>query len=390
MVQATSGLCAFLSRYSLPIQLWIAPKASESLLPALQEYFSEEAIIQQIPNHTVLLKGPAILLLTRQDIWGPQQAALHQYLSLALPGRPVVYGGSRDKDLLLAAINAWRAIRIVPELTPIEELVDAIRKAHDALQMEYVLHFAVEELVNENNRLEIYVNELQELRQRLLHTERLATIGKISGTLMQRVKENLCRFEALEKVARQLEKDSTLEELLSASLDSIHSIEKLLSEMVALAEGRNEQYNLEEDDLGALIQRAVALSRYDPLAKNRELLCHCTNGIRVRFDKYRFIPVIINLLRNAFQATGTGAIVEVKVYSDGKQAFVDVTDNGCGIPQEIQRQIFSPFFSTKKEQGMGLGLRLSQMTVESHGGTIQCLSTPGVGTCFRLQLPLSN
>ncbi|MEW5860741.1 MAG: ATP-binding protein, partial [Cyanobacteriota bacterium] len=74
------------------------------------------------------------------------------------------------------------------------------------------------------------------------------------------------------------------------------------------------------------------------------------------------------------------------------QVVIRIADNGCGIPEAVQKRIFDPFFTTKPVgEGTGLGLSISyQVVVERHGGQMKCLSTPGQGTEFVLEIPLQQ
>ena len=96
-----------------------------------------------------------------------------------------------------------------------------------------------------------------------------------------------------------------------------------------------------------------------------------------------------NLLDNALDAVGTAGTITVRTCVDGVHAVVEVTDDGPGIPSEIQSRVFDPFFTTKRiGQGTGIGLALVQtLVVQRHGGDIGIASEPG-STTFRVRLPL--
>jgi signal transduction histidine kinase len=81
----------------------------------------------------------------------------------------------------------------------------------------------------------------------------------------------------------------------------------------------------------------------------------------------------------------------VRTYTDGKSVYCSVQDNGKGIPQDIQKDIFNPFFTTKPVgQGTGLGLSISyDIVVNKHHGDISFNSIVGEGTTFIIRLPLS-
>ncbi len=106
-------------------------------------------------------------------------------------------------------------------------------------------------------------------------------------------------------------------------------------------------------------------------------------------DPNKLKQVIINLIMNAVHALeGEGRVVlETGIGGDGMLQLC-VRDNGPGIPEEIQEQIFAPFYTTKPEgEGTGLGLYICQNIVREHSGTISVQSLPGEGTTFCISLP---
>lgn len=100
--------------------------------------------------------------------------------------------------------------------------------------------------------------------------------------------------------------------------------------------------------------------------------------------------VIINLLMNAVQALeGQGEIYISTRFSE-QTIMISVKDTGCGIAQENLKDLFTPFYTSKKVgEGTGLGLSISHGIIEKHGGTIQVISEQNVGTEFKVFLPLS-
>ena len=118
-------------------------------------------------------------------------------------------------------------------------------------------------------------------------------------------------------------------------------------------------------------------------------------------DEGQINQVLHNLVLNAAQAMPDGGTLEVVArnvlvgpdtglpLAEGHYLEIRVTDEGCGIPEEAQRRIFDPYFTTKRE-GTGLGLATSYSIVRRHGGCISVESTVGVGTTFRVYLPASD
>ena len=84
-------------------------------------------------------------------------------------------------------------------------------------------------------------------------------------------------------------------------------------------------------------------------------------------------------------------VVLANSLTEGGAVFViEVRDNGCGMNEEIQRNIFTPFFSTKKTRGAGLGLTLTARIINVHGGNVTVESEPDRGTTFRIHLPIDG
>ncbi|MCA8976061.1 MAG: hybrid sensor histidine kinase/response regulator [Planctomycetes bacterium] len=96
--------------------------------------------------------------------------------------------------------------------------------------------------------------------------------------------------------------------------------------------------------------------------------------------------VLTNLLRNAGEASDGRCHVDVMLRCQGGQLAIEVTDDGPGVPDHHRDEIFRPFRSFK-EYGTGIGLAFSRKVVESHGGTIRLVDKPGVGACFRIEIP---
>jgi signal transduction histidine kinase len=110
-------------------------------------------------------------------------------------------------------------------------------------------------------------------------------------------------------------------------------------------------------------------------------------AVPVAADPLQLQEVVMNLIRNAIDATSRGA---VRVRLEGRPGFhaIVVSDTGTGMTPEVLSHAFDPFFTTKaRRQGLGLGLPLSKYIVAGHGGTIEVRSEPGKGSTFTVLLP---
>jgi PAS domain S-box-containing protein len=108
--------------------------------------------------------------------------------------------------------------------------------------------------------------------------------------------------------------------------------------------------------------------------------------------------VFLNLVINSAQAiseqvdgSADRGQIAIATRVEADDAVIEISDNGPGIPPELQDRIYEPFFTTKEiGQGSGQGLALARATMEQHSGSIECTSTPGEGTTFTLRIPLNS
>lgn len=108
------------------------------------------------------------------------------------------------------------------------------------------------------------------------------------------------------------------------------------------------------------------------------------------WDPHRMSQVLDNLLGNAVKYSPDGGRIRVRVNADAETARLHVTDQGVGIPADLQTQLFSRFYRADEAgvaSGLGLGLYISRMLVNAHGGTISVDSAPGAGSTFSVTLP---
>jgi signal transduction histidine kinase len=110
-------------------------------------------------------------------------------------------------------------------------------------------------------------------------------------------------------------------------------------------------------------------------------------SVVVNMDRDKIVQVLINLIRNAFEAMEDPGEVRIGLLHDGEEALISITDTGSGIPENALATIFDPFYTTK-EEGTGLGLALCQKIALDHHGKITVHSEIGIGATFTLHLPM--
>lgn len=135
--------------------------------------------------------------------------------------------------------------------------------------------------------------------------------------------------------------------------------------------------------------RLADTSRLSPAKYHVELDRGSLEGA-LQANPDELVEAVGSVLLNAFEATPGGGVVTLHAHSARDQLHVTVVDSGRGMSPEEQQSIFDPFYSTKAETGVGLGLSMTYGIISRHRGEIGIESAPGVGTTVSITLPLSN
>jgi two-component system, NtrC family, sensor kinase len=234
------------------------------------------------------------------------------------------------------------------------------------------------------------LSTLQELEHRIIHAEKLASMGRFAACVAHEINNPLTAVvsyaDAL--LARSISNDSPDQEKLRKILDGCERILRFTRQLVSYA--RPSPDRLERVDVNGLLD--TALSYCD----------HVLSHYGIAVDKaYQPMPqvlaikgnlaqVFVNLITNACQAMQPGGALQLSTRQDGQDVVIHVTDNGAGMDSQTLAKVFEPFFTTKPDgSGNGLGLSIAQNIVESHGGKIAVQSSLGLGTTFVIRLPSS-
>lgn len=224
----------------------------------------------------------------------------------------------------------------------------------------------------------------------LRESESLVAIGRAMSAVAHDMKTPLVSIGGFTRlVQRHLDDESPDHGRLEIAIEETRRLENMVRDMLDFS--RPLKLERLEGDVEQLIAECFVVVESMAQQKRVTLQNHAEqDSVPVSFDAMRMKQVLINLLTNAIQASPEGERVTVRCHSNGGGHFViDVTDNGCGIACGDRKEIFSPFFTTKKE-GTGLGLPIVKKIVEAHQGQIEILDNEECGVTFRVQLPLAS
>ncbi len=269
---------------------------------------------------------------------------------------------------------------------------------------------------NLEKMVETRTRELEaEIKNRLKAESKLEDLlreeGELRIELEKQIEERaqfmrLIAHEMKTPIATLLASSDLINETLS--IQQIHRLIKQVNEnIIDLSDRVNELFDLAKGEIGMLhlMEQEIKpeemlteiLERFDSRAKQQgvELCGHWPSNLpTIRGDRQRIKQVIINLIDNALKNTRQNGNISLKVQVQRKELLIEVNDTGKGISDRNLDNIFKPYQKhngTNAEfTGMGLGLALSKMLVELHGGHIWVLSKEGAGSNFGLSLPLKK
>jgi signal transduction histidine kinase len=241
------------------------------------------------------------------------------------------------------------------------------------------------------------ITDLELLEEELLHSERLASIGRLAAGVAHEIGNPVTGIACL---AQNLEYESDPEEIRYMAQDILKQtsrVTRIVESLMNFSHTGNHSGDtkLVPTNLADCVDEAMHLLTLDREARPVQFENHCNRELVVLADSQRLLQVFINLLSNARDASHDYAEVQIRASSSDEQVCVDVEDNGCGIPPELHSRVFEPFFTTREPgAGTGLGLALVFSIMEDMNGKVQ-LSSPlyedeGRGTRVTLYLPRTS
>ena len=185
-------------------------------------------------------------------------------------------------------------------------------------------------------------------------------------------------------------------ELVAACHEDVQRLRALVNDLLDLSKIEAGKLDLafERVQPGFLFDQALAVVTPQAEAKNIELKLEVLEDLpAVKIDPNKIVWVMVNLLANAVHHTPEGGHIRVKGERVGGQVHLSVSDDGEGVPYEIQSRIFDKFVQVKRDGsagGSGLGLTICKEVVRAHRGTIWLDSVPGQGSTFTFTIPIAD
>ena len=231
-------------------------------------------------------------------------------------------------------------------------------------------------------------SQLDDQKKKMADQKRLAGLGEMAAKVAHEIRNPLVTIGGFAKMLMERDIDPETKKSLNIISEEVMRLEGILENVLGTA--RPIQPEFVNTKINPILHRIATLLKNQAIQNDIEMAVHLQDPLpTIILQKDQIEQVVINLMKNAIDATGPGGrvVLASKLKDNGKAIAITVKDTGVGIDQEHLQHLWDPFFTTKSE-GTGLGLHISKQIINDHGGKITATSKPGKGTCFEVLLPL--
>jgi two-component system NtrC family sensor kinase len=292
-------------------------------------------------------------------------------------------------SLFLAGIIAIPISRFIT--TPIADLVKATRRLAEGDMSVHVKTHGQGELAILGESFNRMVETLVETQQKLVHQEKLASVGQLAAGVAHEINNPLGSILLLSDVMYKetQERDSHREDL-EMIIKETTRCKNIVSDLLNFS--RQQQVLAQQTDLHDLMEKTIQETEIRPAFEGVQIIRQFSPDLPIiQADPDQLQQVFTNLLNNAAEAMEGGGTITLTTRSvDSQWVEIKISDTGIGISEENLGKLFTPFFTTKAlGKGTGLGLSIVYGIIKMHRGQIHVSSQVGVGTTFTITLPRS-
>ena len=302
--------------------------------------------------------------------------------------------------MLAAFIVSWFLARGI--LKPIKRLVFAsqeLAKGNLEYQIKIKSNDEIGELGKTFNRMVSSLKERDEqlkenTQQQIMKSERLASLGTLAAGVAHEINNPLGTISMYSQMTfdELAEDNESCRENLAIVIKQTDKAARIVKNLLEFA--RQSEPEMRMLDINEVLKQSIAITAHAAELRNIKMAINLNSEIPgIEGDSDKLQQVFINMIINAIHAMPDGGelTIAARPVKDGNFVEIEISDTGCGIPEENIKKLFDPFFSTKETgEGTGLGLSVSLGIVERHGGSIDVRSKVNEGSAFTIKLPVKK
>ncbi len=227
------------------------------------------------------------------------------------------------------------------------------------------------------------------MAQELVNSERLAVIGRMASSIIHDIKNPMTTIKAYAQVIRKKVGESETIQLVDEVIKQIDRLVNMAQEILDFSRGVM-NINFTKIKLGDFLDGTMAFLARDFERNKIEIEKFFEFDDEVEIDIDRMTRVVFNIAHNSMDAMPEGGKFIVKTWRENDFFFMQFTDTGKGMPEEVRRKLFEPFVTYGKKHGTGLGMAITKKIVNEHKGDIFVESELGKGTTITIKLPITQ
>lgn len=228
------------------------------------------------------------------------------------------------------------------------------------------------------------VTEFEKIKERLERDERLKAMGEMAARIAHEIKNPLGSMELFLTMLSEGRTKTKEKKYVEFIRYGIQTIDRIINNILSYT--RPKTLALREEKIGKVVEEILDFMKPSIESRNISVVCNVEYEGTLFFDPDMVKLVIMNFISNAIDAIKGKGIIKIDIKEEQKNVILSITDNGSGMTEEVRKNIFNPFFTTK-DKGVGLGLFIVHNIVQAHNGYIEVDSTEGAGTTFSVYLP---
>jgi len=248
-------------------------------------------------------------------------------------------------------------------------------------------------ILEDANALYWKTRENKALTEQFVQQARLAAVGQMTAGFAHELLNLTCKLHVIDDLARRYGPPLDGADELRIVKNGVDGVTSLADAVRSLANGRPQELDLRSRELNGLVERWMVTLKLLPAVRRLRRLTFtpAAQPVHACIDADRLELILINLVKNAAEAVPEGeGVVEVELCATDGRVSLHVRDNGPGIPHELRSNLGQTLFTTKGEQGTGLGLLMSRSLAIAQGGELQFWSGESAGTTFTLSFEESE